>query len=582
MPAVKESRAPEPAATQPAFARALAIVACVLAFLAYLRAFSFGFVFDDHDQIQFNGAIQSWRHFGSLFTHHVWAFNDPNFAGNYWRPLFLVWLLINHTLFALKPAGWHIAGVLLHVAVTWLVYRLTLRLTRDAWTAAFAALLFAVDPIHLEAVTWVSGATDSLMALFFLGSLLGWFRYRDESRTLWVAASLLLYAAALLSKETGIVLVAIIPLAAWLFAPAELQTSRLRSTMRATAPYAAVTAAYLVCRLLTLRGMAHPLGGEPITAMVLTWPSMLWFYARQLLLPVGLSGFYDVAVVESPGLMSVFVPLVALAAIFIGLAYWSRRAAQPVIAFCAAWMLVALLPVLYIRVFPSWDIVHDRYLYLPSVGFVILVAFAIRQIKSAKESFGIPQSQIVAIAVIAILYCASGIADQGAWATDYTLYRRGFAVAPDNLTPKVDLAIIMIRNEEDAPRAAELLREALAKSPDLYEANYNLGYLYFVSGADRDAETYLTRSINTRPWEAPQYAYRSMSRMRLGELDTAAEDARRALQLTPDAKRFHYAYGLILEKQGHPEGAAAEFEAELKLFPGDTTVEEALARVRKR
>lgn len=577
MPAVKESSTPEAAATQPATARVVAILACVLAFVDYFRAFGFGFVFDDHDQIQYNGAIQSWSHFGSLFTHHVWAFNDPNFGGNYWRPLFLVWLLINHTLFALKPAGWHIASALLHVGVTWLVYRIALRLTRDGWTAAFAALLFAVDPIHIEAVTWVSGATDSLMALFFLGSLLCWFQYREENRPALLAVSLGLYAAAMLSKETGIVLVAIIPLAAWL--PGN---GAGRDKLRATAPFAVVTVLYLVCRLLALRGMAHPLGGESASAMVLTWPSMLWFYARQLLSPVGLSGFYDVAVVELFGFLNVVVPVVALVGIVVGIAYWFRRSRQPLVAFCAGWILIALLPVLYIRVFPSWDIVHDRYLYLPSVGFVILIAVAIRQIKSAKQSFGIPQTQVVVVVVIAILYCASGIADQGSWATDYSLYRRGFAVAPNNLTPKVDLAIIMIRNQQDAPRAAELLREALEKSPDLYEANYNLGYLYFVSGADRDAETYLTRSISSRPWEAPQYAYRSISRMRLGELDAAAGDARHALELTPGAKRYHYAYGLILEKQGHADLATAEFQAELKLFPGDTTVEEALARIQKR
>ena len=578
MSSVRPSVAREAATAQPARgARITAMVACALAFLAYARGFGFGFVFDDHDQIRFNGAIQSWQHFSSLFTHHVWAFNDPNFGGNYWRPLFLVWLLLNHTFFALKPMGWHIAGALLHAAVTYLVYRLGLRLTGDPWTAAFAALLFAVDPIHIEAVVWASGATDPLMSLFFLGSLLCWFRYCDARQHRWIAAALGLYAASMLAKETGIVLIAVVAAAAWSFAPGEVSVrEKLRRTGRSVAPFAAVAVLYLACRLLVLRGMAHPLGGESWGAMVLTWPAMLAFYARQLLVPMGLSGFYDISVLESVGLLNFYVPLLVVAGIVVGLAYWARRR-QPLIAFCAVWMLLTLLPVFYIRVFPSWDIVHDRYLYLPSVGFVVLLAAAIRKIKV--DEAAVARAQLVTVGVIALVYCVSGIADQGIWADDFNLYRRGFAVAPNNLTPKVDLAIILIRNQQEGPRAAELLRQALAKAPDLWEANYNLGYLYYTSGANVDAENYLSRAISIRPWEAPPYAYRSISRFRAGNLEGAAEDARHAIELTPTAKRYHYAYGLILEKQGRFVEAAGEFRSELNQYPGDPTVEQALARV---
>ncbi|MGH9523287.1 MAG: glycosyltransferase family 39 protein, partial [Terriglobales bacterium] len=523
--------------------RVAAVLACIFAFLAYVRAFGFGFVFDDHDQIRFNGAIQSWQHFGSLFTHHVWAFNDPNFGGNYWRPLFLVWLLKNHTLFGLQPMGWHIASALLHVAVTFLVYRVALRLTRDPWTAAFAALLFAVNPIHIEAVAWVSGATDPLMALFFLASLLCWFRYRDEKQPLWMAASLLFFAASMLSKETGIMMVAVVAAAVWFFAPAGVSArEKLRSTAVSVAPFAAVALLYFVCRLLVLRGMAHPLGGESWSATVLTWPAMLAFYARQLVVPIGLSGFYDVSVLESVGLLNFFVPLLVVAAIIAGLIVWTRRSRDPLVGFCAVWMLATILPVFYIRVFPPWDIVHDRYLYLPSVGFVLLLAVALRQIGNTNDSI-VPRAQLVAVALIALVYLVSGIADQGIWSDDFNLYRRGFAVAPNNITPKVDLAIILIRNQQEGPRAAELLRQALVKVPNLWEANYNLGYLYFTSGANAEAENHLSRAIAIRPWEAPQFAYRSITRFRTGNFDGAADDARQALELTPTAKRYHYAYG---------------------------------------
>ena len=561
-----------------------------MAFVVYLRALGFGFVFDDRYQILDNAWIRSWHFLPSFFTHHVWMFNDPTVAGgNYWRPLFLTWLLINHTLFALKPVGWHLTSILAHVAVTWLVYRLASRLTRDAAAAVIAALLFAVHPIHIEAVTWVSGMTDPLMTFFFIASLLCWFRYREDGRTAWLATSLVLYAASMLSKEPGIVLPAIVAVAAWLLpqdpsgqAAPGYAVPPLRRALRAMLPFAAVAGLYLIGRYFVLRGMAHPLGNESYAAMVLTWPSVVWFYARQLVFPVGLSGFYDLSVVQHLTATNFAVPVLGLLLIAAALAILARRAREPLIAFCGWWILITILPVLYIVLFPAWDIVHDRYLYLPSAGFVLLVALGIRRLgTSSRQVLGVPVAQAAVVLLLVAGYCASGIADQGIWADDFHLYRRGFAVAPDNAVPKLDLAIVLMQDRNDAPRATELFREALAQAPNLWEANYDLGFTYALTNHNREADFYLTRAIAIRPNQAPQYSYRSVARFKLGDLDGAAADARRALELAPEGKRYHYAYGLILEQQGQLAAAAGQFRAELQLYPDDQLAKDSLARVDK-
>ena len=569
-----------------------------MALVVYLPTLAFGFVFDDRYQVLGNAWITSWRYLPNLFTHHVWMFNDPSVvSGNYWRPVFLTWLLINHTLFALKPVGWHLTSILAHVAVTWAVYRLSLRLTGDAATAAISALLFAVHPIHNEAVAWVSGMTDPLLAFFFLAALLAWFRYREQGRTRWLAISLVCYAASMLSKEPGIVLPAIVAVlcltgldrvsgkngVASVSDTSEQGKEwrdKIAATLRATAPFLAVAALYLVGRYFVLRGMSHPLGTESLTSMVLTWPAALWFYARQLVFPVGLSGFYDLSVVSHPGLLNFVLPLAGVLMIAAALWLLSRRARQPLIAFCGWWMLITLLPVLYIVLFPTWDIVHDRYLYLPSFGFVLLLALGIRRLGiSSRPIRGVPAAQGLIVLVLAGAYCASGIPDQKVWADDFSLYRRGFTVAPNNAVPKLDLAIILMQRNDDAPRAIELFREVVARDPNQWEATYDLGYSYVLTQQNREAEVYLTRAIALRPQQAAQYSYRAVARYKLGDLQGAADDARHALQLVPNGKRYHYTYGLILEKQGQLAAAAAQYRAELQLDPDDQLAKDSLVSV---
>ena len=113
-------------------------------FLVYLGTLQFEFVYDDLGQIVTNPAVQSWKYFPLYFRTNVWMQQLP--VGNYYRPLFLAWLLINHTLFGLHPALWHLTTVLAHVGVTALVYALALRLTRDRRIALVAALVVWFAP----------------------------------------------------------------------------------------------------------------------------------------------------------------------------------------------------------------------------------------------------------------------------------------------------------------------------------------------------------------------------------------------------------------------------------------------------
>src|SRR5208283_20511 len=214
------------------WARALLPAAILAAtFLSYVATLVLGFVFDDHVLIVNNDSIRSWRYFPSYFTSHIWGFRYPHLLSNAYRPLFLIWLRLNDLVFGQHAWGWHLSLVAAHVAVTYLVYRLCLGLTRDGWVAAAGALIFGLHPVHVETIAEAAWADQPLSTFFILAAMLAFLRSREAGPRLdsigaggdvrvarakawvgwpchvgWLAASLAFTAAALLSKESGLVL----------------------------------------------------------------------------------------------------------------------------------------------------------------------------------------------------------------------------------------------------------------------------------------------------------------------------------------------------------------------------------------
>ena len=184
------------------------------------------------------------RHY---FTSHVWAELYPNVSGDYYRPLFLLWFRLNHAMFGVNPEGWHLTTILCHVAATYMVFVLVRRLAASPWIAFSAATLFALHPVHIESVAWVSGVTDPLMAIFLIGSFLAYLRFREGNRWGWMGLALSLFALGLLEKETAVVLGPLVFLYAWLYAEERSWISRFASALKQSLAFFALTAFILLC-----------------------------------------------------------------------------------------------------------------------------------------------------------------------------------------------------------------------------------------------------------------------------------------------------------------------------------------------
>ncbi len=551
--------------------------------VAYLATLRFGFVYDDVPQILKNPAIQSWRYLPRYFTSHVWAAIYPNSPGNYYRPLFLLWLRLNYVIFATDPFGWHLASVLCHVLATYLVFCLALQLTRARAIAFSAAVLFGVHPAHIENVAWISGVTDPLMACGVLGSCLAFLRWREWRKRSLLALSIGLFAVAMLSKETAVVLPClIVALATRLEDTNAGENGRphLLAAVREAVPYLLLALVYVAVRCHALKGFSHATIPISWPEVFFTLPSVLWFYARHLLFPVRLSEFYALDYVRHFTAHRVLLPLLLLMVLGLALYRWIRllSAQKQVVMFALVLMVMPLLPVLDLRSLTPGDIVHDRYLYLPSAGFALLAAISIAALAERVPDRLRTIAPTALTAVAALLFGALTVTQQMQWANDIALYARGIESAPDNLTVRDNLAnALMVANQSG--RAIPLYLDVLKRNPDFWRSNYNLGYAYYKTSNVTAAEEYFLRAIRIDNSDPDQFIYLALVQLRLKKLPQAAENARRAIAKNPQAHGYHFILGLICEAGGDRDGALTALRTELAMYPDNAPAAAELQKI---
>lgn len=381
-----------------------------LALAAYVNSLGGGFITDDQFQILNNPVVTGARPLFSAFTSGVWTF--LGYHGNYFRPLqFLVYGLI-YRAFGPHPLPFHMLMWALHAVNTALVFAVARRLLGGIAAPWIAAAIFAVNPIHTEAVNWIAALPDVLTATLILAGL--WLLLARDS---WIAAHCGLYLAALLTKETGIVLPALYALALG------LAKRPLRPRRGLFVALAGVLAFYLALRVHALGGLAPAQQAffhlTPVE-FALSAVALLAHYFWALAWPFDLNFFHVFHPTNgiTPALLASAVMLAAL--LWLAVRYRKR---QPVALFCLAWIVASLVPALNIAGVGQ-NVFTERYLYLPSVGLAIAcgLAAAVMPMRAAAP----------VAAVVLVAFAARTITRNPDWRDDFTLLQTTERQSPDS------------------------------------------------------------------------------------------------------------------------------------------------------
>jgi protein O-mannosyl-transferase len=550
--------------------RPLVLIALV-AFVVFANSLGGDFVYDDNRQILRNPLIQDSTLYAKALTSDVWAFKGDGTvaASNYYRPTFVAWLILNFRIFGTNPFGWHVLNLLLHILVCLLGFRLLRRWQFSQNTALAISLIFAVHPVHAESVAWISGSPDLLFAAAFFGSLLYADKFATAQKPLDFMAAVALFAVSLGAKEVALFC---LPVYFLIFAKrkkiadaAAKSPHFLSSPLNSTAIFAAAAALFFLARWAVLGKITQPVeDATNFSNALLTVPAVFVFYFKQLFFPLVLGENYPLRPVSEIGFVNFVLPLLASLAIIAALWFVSRKSFARKIG--AALLLLPLLPVLNVASFPSDQIVHDRYLYLPLFGLLIIFFSALEELLNQKFP---PQANGVILGLAVILSIPLSIQTylyNQVWKDNLALWSHNVKIDPTSALSFVNYGA-ELSSAGRYSEAIEAYNQSIKNRPNalaLMGRARNYMALKRFGEAAADLETVVDMPPETLNAYTLYQAYETLAILfaQTGNPDKAEESLREARHRLPIyAAALTEKLAVVLYQKGDKQTALRELEA---------------------
>jgi protein O-mannosyl-transferase len=550
---------------------ALAALIVVATLAAYEPALTGGFIWDDDNHVTQNLALRS-----PAGLRTIWL--EPGFVPSAWRPdtwtptqyypLLHTSFWIDYRLFGLRPFGYHLVNVLLHAAVSLLAWTVLRRLRVPG--AALAAAVFALHPVHVESVAWITERKNLLSAVFYLGSALCYLRFsppeedgpRSGERRAY-ALSLLLFGAALLTKTVTLTLPAALGLVLW------WKRGRLPAReLRGLAPMAALGVA-LALVTIAIEKMVAGAGAEwslTFAQRCLIAARALCFYAGKLAWPARQAFIYPQWQVDAADPRQWAYPVLVLAVVGAAWVLRHRLGRGPLAAllFFAGTLLPALGFVDYYTM--RFSYVADHYQYLASLGLIALAcagaARAAARLSGGAAARLAPAAAVVLLAVLGALTFRHA----HAFRSNEALWRSTLAVNPRAWMALNNLAL-EVQQDGRYEEGLALLREAIRVRPDYAVARLNLALALEREGRVEDAiAQYEVLARDEKRYGDLHYRV-GTHRAEQGRFAEALPHLQRVVALYPHRADFHSTLAAALAALGRPAEARAEYEETLRRDP---------------
>ena len=583
----------------------------------YLRTVGHELVWDDLSILMAADSLDDWSRLGANVAPGF--FREPSGPQllDYWRPAVVVSHMAERSLFGHAAWGPHLVNVLLHATTSVLVLLLCRLWSRSLRWSVVAGLVFAVHPVQVEVVAWVSGRSDLLLGLFLALALWADGRHGRTGRVGWQLLSLGSFALAVLSKEAAIVFPALIGARA-LLAPAA-PSPRGRRPGKAIVSVAASLAVLLL--LLWVRfGLLDAAAPEGLatpadrSSLFWTWWSAFGLYVELLVWPANLTILHHVELVGGIGAPRVIAGVLAF--LSLGWGCWRLRRRAPGAAFGIAVFLVGLAPVSNFLIpvsvqggaeFP----VAERFLYAPSIGFSLCAAWVLaiwlpdrlrRTAAGASEggpgtrsrrTGGLDRPELVARLLACLVILALGVraADRiRDWKSDLSLFAAAVADSPGSYLAHLNYAAARVAAAETAsgPEARRAMLETARRhyleaaelAPRNYRVHYDLGNLYRSQGLNALAEGSYRRALELHPGLLQARINLGAILARKGDLEGALSQFEAADRLRPGLAAAKVNRAHVLQMLGRPAEAIPLYEEALALEPGLDAARDGLTRAK--
>ena len=526
---------------------AAALVAAAL--LVYAPVRDFGFVnYDDPHYVSENPHVTA----GLRWSGVVWAATASHAAN--WHPLTCVSHMLDVQAFGMWAGGHHLVNVGLHAANAALLFAVLARTTRAPWRSAFVAGVFALHPLRVESVAWISERKDVLSGLGWMLALLAYMHYVGRPGVRRYLLVVTTFAAALLAKPMVVTLPVVLLLLDWW----PLGRPWDRRLVWEKLPLLALSAAASAVAVVVQRAAgamesvaALPLGSRVANAIV----AYAW-YVRATIWPSGLAVFYPLRPIAPASLATALASLAALSALAIA----GRR--RPALLVGWLWFLGTLVPVIGL-VKVGAQARADRFTYLPQIGLLLMIAWGLPDLLARLRLRAVTP---VAAAVALTACAATTTRLLPVWRDSIALFTHTLAVSPDNPLGEGNLGSALV----EAGRAADAiphLERAIALAPGNAGTRVTLGRARADVGDTDGARAAYTEALVIDPRNAMAHYDVGVLAMQEGQPGKAVDEFHAALRLAPDYVHARHRLADTLASTGRLEEAVAEYRTLLTLAP---------------
>lgn len=520
--------------------------------LVFAPVLRYGFVnYDDPDYVLENPPVRD----GLTVASVGWAFTRAHSAN--WHPVTWVSHMLDVELWGLAPAGHHLTSIVLHALAALILFDALRRMTGDAWRSALVAAVFALHPLRVESVVWVSERKDVLAALcWMIGLWTYWWYTRAPSVARYLLVGLA-FVAGLLSKPMMVTF----PLGLLLLDVWPLRRPWSTRLVVEKLPLLACSVVVSAVTFVVQRdaGAMQSLDGLTLAQRLANAVVAYAVYVRQTVWPTGLAVFQPyhppaVAAVVTAALLLLGISALAL----------QQARARPWVLVGWLWFLGTLVPVIGI-VKVGEQAFADRFTYVPQVGLLLMLAWSVR------DRWVVPVSAVAAVACAATTLWQATV-----WRDSETLFRHALAVTSDNHVAETNLGADLFARGR-AAEALPHLRRGVLLAPYWVKPRLTLGAALAATG-DRDgALAVYADARRIAPASASPRFNAGLVLDAQGRPDEAAVEYRAALALDPRHVNARVALGIVLATQGRLDEAITEYRAALAIAPDAVAARGSLA-----
>jgi len=516
-------------------------------------------IYDDDSYVTDNLHIKT----GLNYRNMLWAFTTIE-ASN-WHPITWLSHMVDVQLFGMNPAGHHLTSVFFHVANTLLLFFLFQSSSGSFWKSFVLASLFGLHPLHVESVAWVAERKDVLSALFWLLTMLAYSRYASRRNKPAYALALILFALGLMAKPMLVTLPFVLVL--WdiwplrRYSPISGEGERLSLLLLEKVPFFILAAASCVITYYAQQagGAVSSMRSVPFDFRLVNALVSYWDYMWKLVWPKKLAIIYPL-----PATRTLFAGIIAGSALTgVSAVFWYWRQRYPHLLVGWLWFLGTLVPVIGL-VQVGEQAMADRYTYLPSIGFFLMIVWGVSSITGHCQS-GAKIFSVLTVAACMALLPMTWI-QAGYWHDSVTLFSHATKVVPGNVTALVGLGQAYA-GRKNLAAAQTAFQEALRLSPENARTHAEWGFTLEMAGNYDEALSHYREAVRINPRYAGVHNNIANLLLGKGNLTEALSHCREAQRLDPKNPDIALTLGVALATQGDLPVAELQFVRALKLRP---------------